>query len=79
MVRSDAYILLADGSISERLAQDRSVRIEARSTRTLIVNRFECAFKRDQLPGLVVLKIKVRDDGGTEHDLEATAGNWERR
>ena len=63
----------ADGNIVARRVQDRSDRIEANSTLTSAVNRNRCAFTRDQLPGRVVLKLKVQDDGGNEHDLEATA------
>ena len=79
VVRSDAYVQWADGDIEGRRVQDRTVHIEASSAITLTVNRFECASKRNELPGLVVLKLNVRDDGGNEHDLEATSGNWERR
>ena len=79
MVRSDAYVQWADGDIEGRRAQNRTVRIEANSALEITTNRFECAIKRNELPGLLFLKIRVRDDGGTEHDLEAVSGNWERR
>ena len=78
-MRSDAYVQWADGDIDGRRVLDRTIRIDANSKTTLTVDRFQCAIKRNELPGRVFLKLKVQDDGGTEHDLKAAAGNWERR
>ncbi len=53
--------------------------LEANSERTIGVDRFQCAIKRNELPGRVVLKLHLVDDRGNEIDLEATADDWERR
>ena len=78
-VSSDAFVQWADGDIEGRRVIIQDYRFEANSSTALVVNRFECAIKRNELPGRVVLKLQLLDDRGNEHALEATADNWERR
>ncbi len=79
LVRSDAFVQWADGDIEGRRVTDQGLRFAPNSQTTLAVDRFECAIKRNELPGRVILKLSVVDDRGNEIALEATADNWERR
>ena len=79
LVSSDAFVQWADGDIEGRRVTGQGFRFEANSERTIGIDRFQCAIKRNELPGRVVLKLHLVDDRGNEIDLEATADDWERR
>ena len=80
LVRSEAFVQWADGDIEgRRVIRNRPDRIEANSSLKATVDRFECAIKSNELPGRVVLKLRVLDDNRNVHNLEATAEKWKRR